>query len=162
MIPSYQPIRGFFEKLTSDALVAGGIPKQRHYFDNVQETAPSSERTWAQIHLSFSNTTETVIGCKPMLRLQGPLQCLIYVPKAIGMLDGENAAAEVLAAWCETDHVFFPGPPGLHPRTRSHDGPRRVELDRAPWQVISLSCVFSARCVEAKVTKGKIHRLPVR
>jgi hypothetical protein len=124
-VPStFQSIRGTLEKSTLDALTGGGMTATDVFFDNVGESRPSADSTWAQISISFTDVKQDLIGCCDGEDIRGTVQCNIYTPAGQGSSAGENYAAAVLRAWSDT--AKWNAATGNRVRCRNLEGPRRV------------------------------------
>jgi hypothetical protein len=139
---TFQLVRGAMQKLTSDALVAGGLPFEQHCFDNAQETPPSG--TYAVINLSFPQVVLEAIGCEGTEAVIGGCTVLLYSPRGQGMKPAEDALTHVLKAWIGSNKAMV-NQGGVHLRTRNIDGPNGLAPDERPYQVTALSCTFTAR-----------------
>ena len=92
---SFQPVRGYFEKATFDALRLG-LPADDIHFDNFGETAAPADRDYAVVTLTFGNNAVDVIGCEGQEALIGTLQANIYTVKQKGSVQGEQLSLNVL------------------------------------------------------------------
>jgi hypothetical protein len=133
------------QKLTSDALVTGGIPFADQSFDNVQETPPQdSSGTYARINISFPETVLDTIGCEGLERILGTCNVLVYTPKRKGMKPAEDIMQAVIKGWVSVNRggVNYQS---VHLKTRNIEGPNALAPDQRPHQVTQLSCAFTAR-----------------
>jgi len=147
---SIQDVRGAIAKLTSDALMAAGVPFADQHWDNVGET-PSKDAagTYAVINISIPQLTEETIGTEGVDAILGSVNVLLYTPKGQGMKPAEDALLVVLQAWIaeNANRTPPPPPPGgtvVYLRTRNINGPNGLAPDQRPHQVTSLSCAFVA------------------
>ena len=78
---SIQDVRGAIAKLTSDALVAAGVPFADQHWDNVTET-PSKDAagTYAAVSISFPQVVTETIGCDGAEAIIGSCNVLLYSP----------------------------------------------------------------------------------
>ena len=138
-----QDVRGYFERLTADAL-APTIDFTSIVFDNYGEEPPvQSTRAWATISLAFDGITTDVVGCQGGDDLRGSLQCTIYTPKNTGAKGGEDLAVAVLAAW-HSINLTLPVNP-MQPHTRNQTGPMVLAQTDRPWQATTVTCGFRAK-----------------
>ena len=139
---SFQQVRGAMQKLTSDALVAGGIPFAAHCFDNVQETPPAD--SYAVISISFPQVVTETVGCEGMDHIIGGCNVVLYTPKGKGMKPAEDIVQAVIKGWVSVNKggVNYQS---VHLKTRSIEGPNALAPDQRPHQVTQLSCAFFAR-----------------
>jgi hypothetical protein len=121
---TFQSIRGTLEQTTLDALTGGGMTAADVFFDNVGESRPSADSTWAQVSVSFTDVKQDLIGCCDGENIRGTVQCNIYTPAGQGSVAGESYAAAVLKAWAET--AKWNAATGSRVRCRSLTGPRRI------------------------------------
>lgn len=141
---SYQPVRGAFEKLTYDALRVAGIPADQIFFDGVGETPPGPAAPYATVSMSFTDTTEDVIGCGPSEHLRGSVLCNVYTPKNRGSKPGEDICLEVIKEWQKLGkHSERAGL--VQASTRNITGPTTVRDDARPHHINSISCAWAAR-----------------
>jgi hypothetical protein len=142
---TFQLVRGAMQKLTSDALVAAGVPFAQHCFDNVQETPPADPAgTYAIVSISFPQTVTETVGCSGADHIVGSANLLIYTPKRQGMKPVEDTCQTVLRAWVAVNGAMV-NQGGVHLRTRNINGPNALAPDERPHQVVQLSCAFTAR-----------------
>ena len=144
---SFQQVRGAMQKLTSDALVAGGIPFAAHCFDNVQETPPAD--SYAVISISFPQVVTETVGCEGMDHIIGGCNVVLYTPKGKGMKPAEDTLQAVIKEWVRVNKALV-DEGGVHLRTRNISGPNTLgggteDERRRPYQVTQLSCAFTAR-----------------
>ena len=143
---TYQDVRGYFEKLTYDALVAGGIAAADIHFDNFGETAAPSDRSYAVVSLGFGQGIEEVLGCEGMERLRGTINCVVYTPKQRGSKPGEDIMLEVIKAWSGVNRrttTFIA--PLVNAACQNIDGPQTLAPDQRPHHVNVASCGWRAR-----------------
>ena len=142
---SFQDVRGAIQKLTSDALVAAGIPFDQHCFDNVQEDPPvDPSGSYAVINVSFPNVVEETIGCDGVENIVGSCNLLVYTPKRQGMKPAEDIMQAVLKEWVRVNKAMV-NEGGVSLRTRNINGPNGLAPDQRPFQATQLSCAFTAR-----------------
>jgi hypothetical protein len=142
---SFQQVRGAMAKLTSDALIAAGVPLADQVFDNTLETPPKDPAgTYAALNLSFPQVVAETIGCDGADLIVGSANLLLYTPKRHGMKSAEDICQAVLKEWVRVNKATV-NESGVHLRTRSINGPSALAPDERPHQVTSLSCAFSAR-----------------
>jgi hypothetical protein len=142
---SIQDVRGAIAKLTSDALMAAGVPFADQHWDNVGET-PSKDAagTYAVINISIPQLTEETIGCEGVDAILGSVNVLLYTPKGQGMKPAEDTLLAVVKAWiAENAKRGSTTAPTL--RVRNINGPNGLAPDQRPHQVTSLSAAFTAR-----------------
>jgi hypothetical protein len=137
---SFQQIRGIFERVTYDALVAGGIAPEWVAFDGTAETPPDPATPYAVISLSFDQTALDMVGC-PVESIRGSLMCNVYTPKQRGSRPGEDIAAEVLRAWVGLNRA---PQTANRPRVQNIEGPRTIAPDQRPHHCHAMSCSFTA------------------
>ena len=142
---SYQPVRGFFQKLTYEALIAAGVNADNIFFDNYGETEPDGSKSWALVAMSFTDTVEDVVGCEGIESLQGSLQCNIYTPKQTGSKPGEDICLEVAKAWNQLNRKAAPHAGLDQAGTRNLNGPQTLAPDQRPHHVNVISCAWRAR-----------------
>jgi hypothetical protein len=142
---TFQIVRGAIQKLTSDALVAAGIPFDQHCFDNVQEDAPvDPSGSYAVINVSFPNTVSGAIGCEGADRIIGSCNLLVYTPKRQGMKPAEDVMQAVLKEWVRVNGAMV-NESSVHLKTWNINGPNGLAPDQRPFQATQLSCAFTAR-----------------
>ena len=157
---SYQAIRGIYEARIKQHLVAGGIPINRVYFDNVGETPGQADESYAVINFSFGQTIIDVITCGGVEDLNGSINVNIYTPRNVGSNPGELIALEVIKGWMVINEFkFVPTDPvqdsssGSPPDHRSYffvrvtnvTGPIPLAPDERPHYVTNISCRWQAR-----------------
>ena len=142
---SYQDVRGKFQKVTHDALVAAGVPAANISFDNWGESAAPADQTYALIFLSFGATIGDVVGCEGMEHIVGSLQVNLYTPKQAGSKPGEDICQSVISEWCKMNHYAYDVTPLLSARTFGIEGPTTLNPDQRPHHANVLSCSFRAR-----------------
>jgi hypothetical protein len=142
---SIQDVRGAIAKLTSDALVAAGVPFADQHWDNVGET-PSKDAagTYAVINISVPQLTEETIGCEGVDAILGSVNVLLYTPKGQGMKPAEDALLTVVKAWI-AENAKRGSTTTTTLRVRNINGPNGLAPDQRPHQVTSLSAAFTAR-----------------
>ena len=142
---TFQDIRGPLQKLTSDALVAAGIPFNQHCFDNVQEEPPVDPTgSYAVINISFANTVSGTIGCEGADRIVGSCNLLVYTPKKKGMKPAEDIMQAVVREWVRVNRAMT-NEGNAYLRTWNISGPNGLAPDQRPFLVTQMSCAFSAR-----------------
>jgi len=138
-----QDVRGYFERLTADAL-APTIDFTSIVFDNYgEEPSVQSTRAWAVISLSFDGLTTDTVGAPGPEDLRGSLMCTVYTPKNTGAKGGEDLAAAVLRAWHEINQR--PTAVNICPSTANQTGPMVLAQTDRPWQATTVSCGFRAK-----------------
>ena len=142
---SYQPVRGFFQKLTYDALVSAGVAAADIHFDNFGETAAPADRSYAVVAMSFGQGIDNVVGCEGLENLNGSLQCNIYTPKQQGSKPGEDISLEVVKEWSALNRRTTAHPGLEQAACLSIDGPQTLAPDQRPHHVNVISCVWKAR-----------------
>jgi len=142
---SYQPVRGLYQKLTHDALVAAGVPAANINFDNYGETAAPADQSYALIAMNFGSSIEDVVGCEGMENLLGTLQVNIYTPKQTGSKPGEDIGLAVIKAWNGMNKRTYDPTPLLSAHTLGIEGPITIAPDQRPHHVNVVSCSFRAR-----------------
>ena len=142
---SFQQVRGAMAKLTSDALVAAGVPFADQHWDNVTEK-PSKDAagTYAAVSISFPQVVTETIGCDGAEAIIGSCNVLLYSPKRQGMKPAEDIMQAVMKAWVKVNKGGS-NEGGVYLRTRNVNGPNPLAPDERPHQVTSLSCAFTAR-----------------
>ena len=141
---SYQPVRGAFQKLTYDALVAAGIAAENISFDNFGETSPGPDASYAVVNMSFTNGIQDVVGCEGIENLQGSLQVNVFTPKQQGSKPGEDICLEVVRAWNQLGS--YASTAGLaQASVRGINGPFTVAPDASPHHVNNVSGRWMAR-----------------
>jgi hypothetical protein len=142
---SIQDVRGAIAKLTSDALVAAGIPFADQHWDNVGETpGKDAAGTYAVINISVPQLTEETIGCEGVDAILGSVNVLLYTPKGQGMKPAEDALLTVTKAWI-AENAKRGSTTTTTLRVRNINGPSGLAPDQRPHQVTSLSAAFTAR-----------------
>jgi len=142
---TFQAVRGAMQKLTSDALIAAGIPFTQHCFDNVQEDPPvDPSGSYAVINLSFPQSVVEMIGCDGADAIIGSCNLLVYTPKRQGMKPAEDIMQSVLKAWVDANR-WSSNYQAVHLRTRNINGPNTLAPDARPHQATALTCAFTAR-----------------
>jgi hypothetical protein len=140
-----QDVRGAIAKLTSDALVAAGIPFADQHWDNVGETpGKDAAGTYAAVSISFPQVVTETIGCDGAEAIIGSCNVLLYSPKRQGMKPAEDIMQAVMKAWVKVNKGGS-NEGGVYLRTRNVNGPNPLAPDERPHQVTSLSCAFTAR-----------------
>lgn len=140
----YQDIRGFYQQLTSLALVAGGVT--RISFDNFGETAGGADESYALVSLTFGGNAVDVIGCEGMEVIRGTLQVNLYTPKQEGTKPAEDICNGILKAWQSINKLdFVLTPPLLSARTLNLEGPLALNPDKRPHHATVVSCSILAR-----------------
>jgi hypothetical protein len=142
---SIQDVRGAIAKLTSDALVAAGVPFADQHWDNVGET-PSKDAagTYSVINISIPQLTEETIGCEGVDAILGSVNVLLYTPKGQGMKPAEDTLLTVTKAWI-AENAKRGSTTTTTLRVRNINGPNGLAPDQRPHQVTSLSAAFTAR-----------------
>ena len=141
---SYQDVRGKFEKLIYDSLIAAGLAAGNISFDNFGETPPGPDASYATVSMSFTDTVQDVLGCEGMETLQGSLLVNIYTPKQQGSKPGEDICLAVIKEWLKL---------GSYDKTlglaqacvRSISGPNTLAPDARPHHVNNISGRWMAR-----------------
>jgi hypothetical protein len=132
-------------KLTSDALVAAGLPFADQHWDNVGETpAKDVAGTYAVVNISIPQVVTETIGCDGAEAIIGSCNVLLYSPKRQGMKPAEDIMQAVMKAWVKVNKGGS-NEGGVYLRTRNVNGPNPLAPDERPHQVTSLSCAFTAR-----------------
>jgi hypothetical protein len=140
-----QDVRGAIAKLTSDALVAAGIPFADQHWDNVGETpGKDAAGTYAVINISVPQLTEETIGCEGVDAILGSVNVLLYTPKGQGMKPAEDTLLTVTKAWI-AENAKRGSTTTTTLRVRNINGPNGLAPDQRPHQVTSLSAAFTAR-----------------
>ena len=145
---NYQNVRGYFEQLTYQALLTGGIAAADIHFDNFGETAAPSDRSYAVVSLSFGQGVEDVLSCEGLERLRGTINCVVYTPKQQGSKPGEDICLEVIKAWNGVNKrstVFTA--PLLEAACQNIDGPQSLAPDQRPHHANVTTCGWRARVV---------------
>lgn len=142
---TFQSVRGAVAKLTSDALVAAGIPFADQHWDNVGETPTKDPSgSYAVINISIPQVVTETIGCDGVDSIIGSCNVLLYMPKQQGMKPAEDICQGVMKEWVRVNKALV-NEGGVHLRTRNINGPNPLAPDARPHQVVSLSCAFTAR-----------------
>ena len=142
---SFQDVRGAMAKLTSDALVAGGIPFADQHWDNVGETpTKDAAGSYAVVTISFPQTVVDAIGCEGADAIVGSCNVVLYMPKRKGMKPAEDVMQAVMKEWVRVNRGLV-NEGGVHLKTRNLSGPNALAPDQRPHQVTQLSCSFTAR-----------------
>lgn len=162
-LPTYQDVRGLFEKTTYDALrkavdpATPGVAAAEIFFDNFGETPPGPDVPYALVSLTFDSTVQDVFGssdCQGVEDLRGTLQCNVYTPKNKGSKPGEGICLNVMKDWLAIknklaqDNLALPAgqtPAVVQAAVRNLDGPRTIAPDARPHHVNVVSCAFIAR-----------------
>jgi len=141
---TYQPVRGAFQKLTYDALVAAGIAAENVFFDNFGETPPGPDTSYAVVNMSFTDGVQDMVGCEGMESLQGSLLVNIYTPKQQGSKPGEDIALAVVKEWVKLGS--YAETLGLAQAcVRNINGPNTLAPDARPHHVNNISGRWTAR-----------------
>ena len=81
---TFQQVRGAMAKLTSDALVAAGVPFADQHWDNVGETpTKDAAGTYAVVTLAIPQVVTETIGCDGADAIIGSCNVLLYTPKLL-------------------------------------------------------------------------------
>lgn len=142
---SYQDIRGTFQKLTADALIAGGIASTDISFDNWGETAGQADTSYAIMTMSFADGVIDTVACQGQERLNGNIQVNINTPKQQGAGPAESIALEVLKAWNDLNISGKDHAPLLSASTRNIAGPLSLAPADRPHHTVVVSCSWAAR-----------------
>ena len=142
---SYQPVRGYFEKLTYDALLSSGVAAADIHFANFGETAAPSDKTYAVVALSFGRGVEDVVGCEGQEALNGSISVNVHTPKQQGSKPGEDICWAVIRAWLGINKRLVDHSPLENATCKTINGPLTLAPDARPHHVNVISCVFRAR-----------------
>lgn len=142
---TFQDVRGTFQKLTADALIAGGIASTDISFDNWGETAGQADTSYAIMTMSFANGVIDTVACQGQERLNGNIQVNINTPKQQGAGPAEAIALEVLKAWNDLNINGKDHSPLLSASTRNIAGPLSLAPTDRPHHTVVVSCSWAAR-----------------
>ena len=109
-------------------------------FDNVQETPP--DLPYVICIISYTTTTESVlcIDGEGLEAIVGNLQLSCYVPRAQGMKQLEELAAEGMKAI----NTMYDPAATTKVKCGQINGPTAILGDAAPYALATLSCRFTA------------------
>ena len=142
---TFQAVRGSFEKLCYDALVAAGVAAADISFDNFQETQAPSDRSYAVVTVSFATGVIDTVACQGQERLNGNMQVNINTPKQQGSKPAEDIALSVLKAWNDLNVHGKDHAPLLSAATKNINGPQALAPTQKPHHTVVISCAWTAR-----------------
>lgn len=136
---TFASVRAVIEKKVFDQYQALS-PAVTVVFDNVQETPPALPYVICLV--SYTTTTEPVlcIDGGAIEDLRGNLQLSCYAPRAEGMKQLENLAAEGMKAI----NTMYDATANSRVKCGQISGPTPVLANTEPYALVTLSCPFSA------------------
>ena len=136
---TFASVRAVIEKKVFDQYQALS-PAVTVVFDNVQETPPALPYVICLV--SYTTTTEPVlcIDGGAIEDLRGNLQLSCYAPRAEGMKQLENLAAEGMKAM----NTMYDATANSRVKCGQISGPTPVLANAEPYALITLSCPFAA------------------
>ena len=136
---TFASVRAVIEKKVFDQY-QGLTPAVTVVFDNVQETPP--KLPYVICLVSYTTTTEPVlcIDGGAIEDLRGNLQLSCYAPRAEGMKQLENLAAEGMKAI----NTMYDATANSRVKCGQISGPTPVLANAEPYALVTLSCPFSA------------------
>ena len=136
---TFASVRAVIEKKVFDQYQAL-TPAVTVVFDNVQETPPALPYVICLV--SYTTTTEPVlcIDGGAIEDLRGNLQLSCYAPRAEGMKQLENLAAEGMKAM----NTMYDATADSRVKCGQISGPTPVLANAEPYALVTLSCPFSA------------------
>lgn len=136
---TFASVRAVIEKKVFDQYQALS-PAVPVVFDNVQEIPP--DLPYVICLVSYTTTTEPVlcIDGGAIEDLRGNLQLSCYAPRAEGMKQLENLAAQGMKAM----NTMYDATANSRVKCGQISGPTPVLANAEPYALVTLSCPFSA------------------